>query len=361
MKLLESYTLGNLSLSNRVVMAPMTRARATADGRVGPQHALYYRQRASAGLIISEGVNVSADAVGSPLTPGLYTAEQVAAWKPVTAAVHAAGGKIFAQLWHTGRVGHSLVRGGVLPVAPSALRIEGQKHFTQQGPMDYEVPRALSTEEVVATVEDYRRAAEAAKEAGFDGVELHGAFGYLPNQFLVDGSNQRNDRYGGSIENRSRFVLEVMEALVGVWGPQRAGIKLSPTIPYNGMVDSDPESLFRYLIGRLNELPLAYLHLMQGMFPIPQFPTWPQDVLATFGPLYQGTLLTNGGYTRERAEQVLADGRAQFVSFGTPFIANPDLVHRFAEGAPLAQPDRATMYGGADKGFIDYPALDGSL
>ncbi len=357
MKLLESVHVGDLALHNRVVMAPMTRSRADAEGVVGPMQATYYGQRATAGLIVSEGINISREALGSPLTPGLFTPEHVAAWRTVTNAVHAAGGTIFAQLWHTGRVGHSLVRGGALPVAPSAIRIEGQKHFTSAGPQDYEVPRALTTDEVRATVADYRSAAEHAKAAGFDGVELHGAFGYLPNQFLVDGANHRTDEYGGSIHNRCRFVLEVMTELVAVWGPGRAGIRLSPLVPYNGMVDSDPVALFGHLIGRLNELPLAYLHLMQALFPLDAFPTWPKDALGTFGPLYRGTIVTNGGYDRDRAEAVLVEGRAQLVSFATLFIANPDLVARFAKGAALAAPDRATMYGGGEHGYIDYPAM----
>ena len=188
-------------------------------------------------------------------------------------------------------------------------------------------------------------------------MELHGAFGYLPNQFLVDGANQRTDEYGGSVENRCRFVLEVMEGLVAEWDSERVGIKLSPTIPFNGMMDSDPRALFGHLIMRLNELPLAYLHLMQGLFPLDKLPSWPKDALATFGPLYRGTLITNGGYDRDRAEQVLKEGRAQLVSFGAPYVANPDLVTRFAKGAALARPDRATMYGGGEKGFTDYPAL----
>lgn len=357
MKLLEPVQIGTLHLQNRVVMAPMTRSRADAQGRVGPLHATYYSQRATAGLIVSEGVNVSQQAIGSPLTPGLFNAEQVDAWRGVTEAVHKAGGAIFAQLWHTGRVGHSLVRNGELPVAPSAIRIEGQKHFTSSGPQDYETPRALSTEEVRAAVLEYRTAAQNAKDAGFDGVELHGAFGYLPNQFLVDGSNQRSDEYGGSIENRCRFVLEVMAALVSVWGPSRVAIKISPTIPYNGMIDSDPLALFSYLIERLNEMPLAYLQLMQGLFPLDKFPSWPKDALATFGPLYKGTLMTNGGYDRDKAELALAEGRAHLVSFGTPYIANPDLVARFAKNAALAEADRATMYGGGEKGFTDYAFL----
>lgn len=357
MKLLEPLNLGTLILPNRVVMAPMTRSRADDAGRVGALHVTYYRQRATAGLLISEGVNISKQAIGSPFTPGLFDDAQVDAWRAVTSAVHDAGGRIFAQLWHTGRVGHSLVRGGELPVAPSAIRIEGQQHFTPSGPREYETPRALSTEEVRGVVDDYRSAAKNAHRAGFDGVELHGAFGYLPDQFLVDSANTRTDEYGGSNPRRCRFVLDAIRGMVDVWGPSRVGVKLSPIIPYNGMVNSDPLALFTHLIGRLNELPLAYLHLMEALFPLDKFPTWPKTALATFGPLYRGIVMTNGGYNREKAEAVLVSGAAQLVSFGAPFVANPDLVRRFAIGAELAKPDRATMYGGGEQGFTDYPAI----
>lgn len=358
MKILEPITIGNLTLSNRLAMAPMTRSRATANGIVQDITATYYAQRASIGLLISEGINVSEQAIGSPYTPGLYTAEQTEAWKKITTAVHNAGGKIIAQLWHTGRVGHSADKGGLLPVAPSAIAIQGQKHFTSQGPKDYEVPHELSTAEVKATINDYRQAAINAKEAGFDGVELHGAFGYLPNQFLVDGANHRSDEYGGSIENRSRFVLEVMQALVDVWGADRVGIKLSPTIPYNGMIDSDPEALFSYLISELNKLPLLYLHLMQPLFPLDAFPTWPKDAVATFGPLFNKPIIANGGYNRDSAEALLQGGSAAMVSFGALALANPDLPKRFELNAPYNTPDRASFYGGTEKGYTDYPTLN---
>jgi N-ethylmaleimide reductase len=356
-KLLTPATLGPLALPNRVWMAPMTRSRAQADGVPGEHTATYYAQRASAGLILSEAINISADAIGSPMTPGLFTDAQVQGWKPITAAVHAAGGRIFAQLWHTGRVGHSSVRGGVLPVAPSAVAIQGQQHFTGQGMADYEVPRELSTAEVRATVADYASAAANAKTAGFDGVELHGAFGYLPNQFLVDGANQRTDDYGGNIAKRCRFVLEVMQALVDVWGADRVGIKLSPVIPFNGMVDSDPQALFTHLLGELDGLRPAYVHLMNPMFPLDAFPSWPRDVLGTFGRLTRSPVVANGGYDAAEAEAELAAGRAEFVSFGNLYLSNPDLPARFAAGAALTAADRATMYGGGAKGYIDYPAL----
>jgi N-ethylmaleimide reductase len=358
MKLLESYSLKGLNLQNRMAMAPMTRSRATMDGVVGDMQVTYYTQRASAGLLISEAINISEQAVGSPLTPGIWNAVQVHAWRRVTDAVHAAGGKIYAQLWHTGRVGHSLVRGGELPVAPSAIGIQGQKHYTSEGPKDYETPRALSTEEVRQVVEDYRQAALNAQTAGFDGVELHGAFGYLPNQFLVDGANQRTDEYGGSIHNRARFVLEIMTALRGVYTNGQVGIKLSPTIPYNNMIDSDPKALYSYLIEELDRLDLAYIHLMGSLFPIDAFPHWPKDVLGTFGPLIHSTIMVNGGYNQEKAEALIASGQAHMVSFGNLFIANPDLPARFAAGAELAATDQATMYGGGAHGYIDYPALE---
>jgi len=355
--LFDPIELSGLPLNNRIAMAPMTRSRADAHGLVNDLHATYYAQRASAGLIISEAINISEDALGSPLTPGLFNAAQIAAWRKVTDAVHAAGGRIFAQLWHTGRVGHSSVRGGVPPVAPSAVAITGQKHFTPTGPQDYETPRALSLSEVKAAIADYGKAAAAARDAGFDGVELHSAFGYLPNQFLVDGANRRTDEYGGSVENRCRFTLETLQALVAVWGDGRVGIKLSPSIPFNNMIDSDPTALFSHLIGRLDAMPLAYLHLMQALFPLDALPHWSKDPVATFGPLYRGTLIANGGYDQASAQAALASGAAQMVSFGAKYVSNPDLVERFRTGAALAEPDRATMYGGGAKGLIDYPAL----
>jgi N-ethylmaleimide reductase len=359
MKLLTSTRLGKLHLHNRVVLAPMTRNRADAAGVIGAMTVRYYAQRANAGLVITEAVNISAEAKGYPMTPGIWSAEQVEAWKAVTRAVHAAGSTIVAQLWHTGRVGHSDVRDGRLPVAPSAIAIQGQQHFTPTGLKDYEEPRALTTDEVRATVDDYERAARNAKAAGFDGVELHGAFGYLPNQFLVDACNQRTDIYGGSIANRARFVLEVMERLVGVWGEGRVGIRLSPTLAYNGMVDSDPLATFSYLIQELNALPLAYLHLMRATPDAARFPHWPKDTITAFAPLFNGATIVNGGYDRASAEAAVTDGAAQAVSFGAPYVANPDLVRRLEVDAPLAVADRSTFYGGGERGYVDYPTLEG--
>ena len=356
-QLFEGTQIGSIHSSNRIVMAPMTRSRADSNGVPGELASLYYVQRASAGLIISEAINISIDAIGSPHTPGLFNDAQVEAWKRVTSAVHEAGGVIFAQLWHTGRVGHSQVREGRLPVAPSAIPIVGQQHFTSAGMLDYEVPHALKLEEVRATILDYRFAAERAQQAGFDGVELHGAFGYLPNQFLVDGANQRNDMYGGSIENRCRFVLEVMKELIDVWGNDRVGIKLSPLIPFNGMIDSDPRALYLYLLQEMNKLFPAYVHMMNALFPLDDFPHWPTDALGTFRPHIKSTVIGNGGYNAEKAEAELISGRADLISFGSLFIANPDLPARFKSGAPLMEADRATMYGGGAHGYIDYQPM----
>jgi len=355
MKLLTSAQLGKLHPRNRIVMAPMTRNRADAAGVVGELSVRYYVQRATAGLIVTEGTNISAEAKGYPMTPGIWTGEQVEAWKKVTSAVHAAGGLMVMQLWHTGRVGHSEVRDGNLPVAPSAVGIQGQQHFTPTGLKNYELPRAMTTDEVRTTIDDYERGARNARVAGFDGVELHGAFGYLPHQFLVDSANRRTDAYGGSIENRARFVLEVMDRLVRVWGEGRVGIRLSPTLAYNGMVDSDPLATFSYLIEKLNALPLAYLHLMRATPDAERFPTWPRDTVATFGPLFRGALVVNGGYDRESAEAAVTSGAAQAVSFGAPFVSNPDLARRLELGVPLTPADRETFYQGGAKGYVDYP------
>jgi N-ethylmaleimide reductase len=345
-------------LQNRMAMAPMTRSRADKNGLVSELTVNYYRQRASAGLLLSEGINISLQAQGSPFTPGIYNQEQVDAWKKVTDAVHDKGGKIVAQLWHTGRVGHSIDKGGELPVAPSAIGVQGQQHFTSQGPKDYETPRALSTEEVQQIVLDYKQAAIHAIEAGFDGVELHGAFGYLPNQFLVESANQRNDQYGGSIENRCRFILEVMQALVDAIGTNKVAIKLSPSIPYNSIIDSDPTALFTHLIKSLNEMPLSYLHLMNALFPTDQLPQYPRNVMETFGTLSKHPVMANGGYTRETGEQELEKGIAAMISYGALFVANPDLPKRFELNAELNEPDRNTFYGGGEKGYTDYPTLN---
>lgn len=358
MTLLTSAHLGALPIRNRIIMAPMTRNRATTDGLVQDLTATYYVQRASAGLIVTEATNISPDAVGYMHTPGIWNDAQIDAWSAVTRAVHAEGGLIVMQLWHTGRVGHSDVRGGHLPVAPSGIGIANQQHFTPHGPKPFEVPRALSTDEVVATIADYAKAGQNAKLAGFDGVELHGAFGYLPNQFLVDSTNRRTDQYGGSVENRCRFVVDVMQELVAIWGAGRVGIRLSPTMAYNDMADSDPLETFSHLIHRLNPLSLAYLHLMRAVPDPERFPSWPRDTVATFAPLFHGPVIVNGGYDRSEAESVVANGTAQAVSFGRPFVSNPDLVARLTTGAALTPADPATFYRGGATGYTDYQTAE---
>jgi N-ethylmaleimide reductase len=358
MKLLEPIKIGDTILKNSMAMAPMTRSRANADGVVGESTFLYYTQRASAGLIISEAINISKQAIGSPLTPGIYTLEQIGAWKKVTKAVHENGGNIYAQLWHTGRVGHSLVKNGSLPVAPSAIGIKGQQHFTMEGLKDYETPHALTIEEIQQILEDYKQAAINAIEAGFDGVELHAAFGYLPNQFLADSSNQRVDQYGGSLENQNRFVVEVMNAIVDAVGANKAAIRLSPTSTYNNISHNQPIEQFTLLIEQLNTLPLSYVHFMKVPFPTNQYPKYPTDAVETFGKLSKHPVIANCGYTRETGEAELAKGIAKIISYGTLFLSNPDLPKRFEINAELNQADRATMYGGKDQGYIDYPFLN---
>jgi N-ethylmaleimide reductase len=355
MKLLETIQVGKNTLKNRMAMAPMTRSRASMDGIVGESTVLYYTQRASAGLIISEAINISKQAIGSPLTPGIYTAEQIAAWKKVTDAVHEKGGVIYAQLWHTGRVGHSLVKNGEQPVSASDIAIEGQQHFTMEGMKDYETPRALSTEEVKNIVQEYKQAAINAIEAGFDGIELHAAFGYLPNQFLAESANQRTDEYGGNHENRNRFVVEIMQVIVDAIGEDKAAIRISPTSTYNGIVHQNPIEQFTLLISELNKLSLAYIHIMNIPFPADKFPQYPANAVETFGKLTPHTMIANCGYTKETAEAELEKGIAKVISFGTLFLANPDLPKRFELNAELNQPDRATMYGGKDEGYVDYP------
>ena len=355
MLILQPHTLGELELPNRLVMAPMTRNRAT--GCVAqPIMATYYAQRAGAGLIVSEGTQISALGQGYQDTPGIYTEEQRDAWRMVTDAVHAAGGRIFAQLWHCGRVSHSYYH-GQLPVAPSGIAPPG-KAYTPAGMVPYETPRALSTDEVHEVVDQFRHAARVARDAGFDGVEIHGANGYLVDQFLQSGSNARTDEYGGSVERRARFLLEVVDAAQSVWGAGRVGVRLSPGGTNNGVHDDDPVATFGYAARALESLGgLAYLHVVEA----PVGTSGPDDraVCATelVRPLFGGTLITTGGYSPESGERALDKGCADLVGFGRLFIANPDLPERVRTGAELAEPDRATFYGGGEHGYTDYPAL----
>jgi N-ethylmaleimide reductase len=352
--LLSPVRLGPYTLRNRMVMAPMTRNRA-GQGNVPSDIAVtYYAQRASAGLIVSEGTQVSPQGVGYPGTPGVHDDLQVAGWRRVTEAVHERGGRIFAQLWHVGRISHPLLQPeGALPVAPSALAAEGQT-FTPEGPKPFGVPRALETGEIPGAVEQFAHGARQALAAGFDGVEIHGANGYLVDQFLRDGSNRRTDAYGGSIENRARFLLAVTEAVAGVWGADRVGVRLSPTGSFNSMSDSDPRATFGYATQALDRFALAYLHVIE---PLQRGPEMPAPVAPLLRSLFRGPFILNGGYDLETGNAALAAGEADLVSFGVLFLANPDLPERFAEGAPLNPPDRATFYGGGERGYIDYPAI----
>ena len=347
--------LGFYSLSNRMVMAPMTRLRAT-DSIPQSLMATYYAQRASAGLIVTECTMVSPMSNGYMDCPGIYSLEQIAGWQQVTDAVHNAGGKIFLQLWHCGRISHSSLLNGKQPVAPSAKSAVGEL-YTPAGKVALATPRALEKNEISEIVEQFRFCAENAKVANFDGIELHGAFGYLIDQFLQDGSNQRTDEYGGSIENRARFLLEVVAAVSSVWGAERVGIKLSPSNTFYGMVDSNPQATFSYVLEKLNAIAPAYIHLMEPNETDLKSRDVLNPVTPLFRPIYHGILISNGNYTHESANAALANGEADLVSFGKLFLANPDLPERFKQSAPLNEPDVKTFYSSGEEGYTDYPFL----
>lgn len=356
--LFSAFKLGPLELPSRIVMAPMTRNRA-GEGNVPSDLAVeYYRQRSGAGLIITEATQVTQEGQGYPYTPGIHSPEQVAGWARLVDTVHAAGGRIFLQLWHVGRISHpSYQPNGAAPVAPSAIKPSGQV-YTLQGPQDFVTPRALALSEIPGVVEQFRKGARNALEAGFDGVEIHGANGYLLDQFLRDGTNKRTDAYGGSLANRARFMLEVTEAVCSVWGSNRVGIRLSPLNAYNDMYDSHPEETFNYAVEQLNRLGLAYLHVTEmGKGSGAAGPDFDPRILRK---LWKGPYIVNGGYDFERANAALAAGDTDLVAFGVPYLANPDLPLRFAHKAPLNPPDQATFYGGGAKGYIDYPAFSGA-
>ena len=349
--------LGPYVLPNRMVMAPMTRNRAGVGNVPQALNVEYYIQRASAGLIITEGAQISADAVGYPATPGIHSAEQVAGWKQITDAVHAKDGHIFLQLWHCGRVSHSsLLPDGKLPVAPSAIKLSGQA-ITYQGMQNYETPHALTLAEIPVIIEQFRAAAKNALDAGFDGVEIHGANGYLLDQFLRDGSNKREDDYGNSVSKRARLMLEVTETVCKVWGGNRVGIRLSPLQPFNDMFDSQPEEIFSYVINELNRFGLAYLHVTEMGLDKPGL-AGPVFDFCKLRQLWRGVYMTNGGYDLARSNTALVHNQADMVSFGVPFIANPDLPLRFAKNASLNLPDTSTFYGGNEKGYTDYPFFE---
>ncbi len=351
--LFSPYELGDLQLKNRFAMSPMTRSRAI-DGRVpNPLAAEYYAQRASAGLIITEATQVSPQGIGYVRTPGIHSAEQVAGWKKITDAVHKAGGKIFLQLWHVGRISHSDFHDGKPPVAPSAIAAIG-KTFTPEGQKDFSTPRALDASELPGIVEDFRRGAENAKAAGFDGVEIHGANGYLLDQFTRDGTNKRTDNYGASLENRLRFPLEVVDAVIGVWGANRVGYRLSPYFTGHSMSDSNPLATFSQLTDELNKRKLAYIHVIDS-------PKASQRISPALRELFDGTYIVAEAFDQDSATKAIASGETDLVAFGKPFISNPDLPQRYRVNAPVAAWDNATFYQGGPKGdhqgYIDYPAL----
>lgn len=354
--LFSPYTLGPLQLKNRIVMAPLTRSRAEAGNVPSRMAVTYYRQRASAGLIITEATQAAEGGQGYISTPGIHSREQVERWKEVTDAVHEEGGLIFVQLWHVGRISHPVFRHGELPVAPSAIAPRGVQTYTADGFQDIPAPRALETAEIPGIVQEFRQAAINAQAAGFDGVEIHGANGYLLDQFLEDGTNQRTDEYGGSVENRARLLLEVLGAVAGVWGSDRVGVRLSPGGSFNDMCDSHPQQTFAHAVQRLAGMNLAYLHLVEPAPAQGEHPT-PDMTARYFRQFYPGTIIVAGGYTLEKGNQVLREGIADLVAFGQLFIANPDLVERLRRNGPFNPPDHGSFYGGSDKGYIDYPTL----
>jgi N-ethylmaleimide reductase len=347
--LFSQVQISRYTLSNRMVMAPMTRSRSDEDGVPSELVSTYYAQRASAGLIISEGVFPVAMGKGYVRTPGIETAEQVAAWKQVTDAVHARGGRIFMQLMHCGRISHpSLLPNGAQPQAPSAIKPAGQT-WTATGLEDFVTPHALSVVEIAAVIEGYRQAARLAIEAGFDGVEVHAASGYLPEQFLSTGSNQRTDEYGGSVENRVRFVLDVLAAISTEISGDRVGLKISPEMNFNDIVDANPQETYTWLVEQLHGLNLAYLHVALFGASV--------DYHALLRPLFDGSYLIGGGLDQRSAESLIAEGRADAAVFGSAFLANPDLPERFRTGAELNAPDKNTFYAPGAQGYIDYPAM----
>lgn len=349
--LFSPITVGNLTLPNRIAMAPLTRCRAGEGNAPYDIHARYYAQRASAGLLISEATQIAPEGVGYPNTPGIHSAEQVKGWQAVTDAVHKQGGRIFLQLWHVGRVSHSSFQpNGKLPVAPSAIAIDGQVRNAHGVKVDYEVPHALTIAEIAETVAAYGRATRNARAAGFDGVEIHGANSYLIDQFMRPGSNTRSDQYGGSLENRMRFLTEVIEACVSAWDADHVGLRISPAETYRGTMSAgNAAETFGRAAEIANRFNLAYLHVNEGDNRV--------EILPILRAAFDGPLMVCTGYTKERAEAILATGLADIVAFGKLYISNPDLVERLASDAPLNDWDRSTFYGGGEAGYLDYPTL----
>ncbi len=354
--LFSPITLGTINLKNRIVMAPLTRSRAPRDSGV-PQamNVTYYEQRATAGLIITEATPISSMGHGYPFLPGIYTEEQVAGWKKVVDAVHAKGGKMVLQLWHVGRISHpSLLPNNVLPVAPSAIKPAGQL-YTYEGMVDFVEPRALDASELSNIVADYVHATKCALAAGFDGVEIHAANGYLLDQFLRDGTNKRDDNYGGSIENRVRLLMEVTTAVVAVAGADKVGVRISPVNPFNDIEDSNPQALFNYVASSLNQFNLAYLHVVEG--GIGDAGEADSFDFVALRKHFNNAYMANLGYDKVLGNAAIASGQADVIAYGVPFIANPDLVERYHIDAPINAADEALFYGGNEKGYTDYPFL----
>ncbi|SCB18988.1 alkene reductase [Rhizobium multihospitium] len=352
-KIFTSTRLGRTEIANRLVMAPMTRSRADDDGVPGDLTVTYYAQRAGAGLIVTEGVFPTSGGKGYVRTPGIQTEPQLKAWKAVVDAVHAAGGRIFLQLMHTGRISHPLLLpDGELPVAPSAIRPNGQT-WTNEGQKDFVTPRALSLVEIKETIGSYRVATRNALAIGFDGVELHGASGYLPEQFLSTGSNERTDEYGGSVANRARFILEVLAGMIEEAGVGRVGLKISPEMNFNDISDANPQETYSYLVEHLPASDMAYLHVALFGAAV--------DYHELLRPRFAGSYIIGGGLNQARAEELLQQGKADAVVFGSAFLANPDLAERFRRHAPLNEPDRSTFYTPGAKGYLDYPVLARSI
>lgn len=358
--LFDATQMGKIRLPNRVLMAPLTRNRAMGDGTPKEMTQTYYAQRASSGLIVSEATQISPMGKGYFDTPGIYEDSHVASWRRITDAVHAAGGRIVCQLWHVGRISHtSLLPEGRVPVAPSAIRAEAQI-FNEDGPQDCSEPIALDADGVAQVVREYRHAAQCARDAGFDGVEVHAANGYLLDQFLQDGSNQRDDQYGGSFENRARLLTNVLDAVTEVWSADQVGVRLSPLGQFNAISDGDPEALFGYVYERLSERGMAYLHVIEA-FPELPFEEGSAALMARLRERFTGFYIGNGGYDAEKAKAAILSGHADAIAFGRPFISNPDLPERLRVGAELNAPDGDTFYGGDEKGYTDYAFLEQSL
>jgi N-ethylmaleimide reductase len=346
--LFDPLRVGKMELDNRIIMAPMTRSRANDEGIQPPYAAEYYAQRASAGLIITEATNISPMAKGYVRTPGIYTEKQVESWRPIPAAVHARGGKIFLQIFHTGRIAlPDFLPERTQPVAPSAVQAKGQ-NYTDEGMKEFVMPREITKEEIAQTVQDFAAAATNAISAGFDGVELHAASGYIVQQFLTTNANLRSDEYGGSLENRTRFLFEVLDAMIAAIGSERLGVKFSPRIPFNDIEEVDADVVYPYILEHLNERKLAYIHVAD----------YTGEAHEKLRPIYQGVYFAGGGFTKESGEKLLEQGGADAIVYGTKLLANPDLPERFKRNAPLNEPDKATFYVPGEHGYTDYPVIE---